>query len=123
MTMACRQCGKSFTLDSEGRGVDQTPPVCLPFKPPTVASARVDPRPGKVNAVRLGLVLGGMLLYLLGGMALGFYCLMRNAQKPVAEVQVEKVSQLFRRTKLRTHSLPRPAPSAVDPALERRSMT
>jgi hypothetical protein len=34
-----------------------------------------------VNGARLGLVLGGALLYLLGGAALGWYCFALNARK------------------------------------------
>jgi hypothetical protein len=73
----CPQCAASFTVRAE----EGRPAAPASNAEPTGNQATGTRQPGAVNLARLGVVLGGALLYLLGGAALCVYCFSLNAQR------------------------------------------
>jgi hypothetical protein len=72
-----------------------------------------------VNRARLGLVMGAALLYVLGGAALGIYCLALNARKPVA-APGEPVKQPVEENDSVDEPPALPPPAPVSPDEQRR---
>jgi hypothetical protein len=68
----CPRCGAGFTVQADDGGPAHA----------EVAPAAPARRPGAVNGGRLMLAVGGVLLYLAGGSALGYYCFTQTGPPP-----------------------------------------